>query len=117
MSEVDEARAKKQTELIRQLVDENAELQRQLDKKSEADKILDANEVILQERQRLTDLQQEWNTMLREAELDLSRERAEITRTKQQLEERARTLDVVQEKRDQCPEESAGKWRGFLGLN
>lgn len=117
MSAADKAILEKQTQIIRRLVDENAELQRQLDKKTEADELLDTNEVIRRERQRLTDLQQEWNTMLRQAELDLSRERAEIARTRQQLEERESTLKALQEQLNQSTEESSGKWRGFLGLN
>ena len=57
-TEADLARSEKQKQLVRQLKGENAELRRQLDEKTEADKLLDTDEVIGQERQRLIELQQ-----------------------------------------------------------
>lgn len=116
-SELDKAKSEKQKQLVRQLKDENAELRRQLDEKTEADKLLDKDQVICQERQRLTELQQVWEKKLREAEVDVSRERAEITRNRKKLEERERTLKALQEDLDQGGNENSGKWRGILGLN
>lgn len=48
--------------------------------------MLDADELISQERQKLKDIQREWEDKLRQAEIDLSMERAKLARERTQLE-------------------------------
>jgi len=48
--------------------------------------MLDADELINQERQKLKDIQREWEDKLRQAEIDLSMERAKLARERTQLE-------------------------------
>lgn len=55
--------------------------------------ILDKDEVIQEEREKLRQLQGEWEEKLRKAELELSVERAKIARERSQIEERLRVLE------------------------
>jgi hypothetical protein len=89
--------------------------------------VLDRDEVIQQERQRLTALQDEWQEKLRQAEVDISVHRARIARERAELDEKRRTLEadkadaVFQDGGDsQSSGKSTGKparrWLSRLGL-
>ena len=49
---------------------------------------LDSDAIVREERQKLKDLQEQWHEKLRQAEIDLSLERAKLAREKAQLEEK-----------------------------
>jgi chromosome segregation ATPase len=88
--------------------------------------MLDKDEVIRQERERLQLLQVEWEGKLRQAEIDLSVQRAKLARERNELEEKQRHID--QQKTDQVnsdAEDTAagktkkptrGRWLSRLGL-
>jgi hypothetical protein len=93
------------------------QLHAQLAEKSAVDKVLDADAVIQEERARLAELKEEWEEKLRLAELEASRERAELTRTRLVLEERARTLEAIKERFERSQDRtSRATWRDYLGL-
>ncbi len=84
--------------------------------------MLDADELINQERQKLKDIQREWEDKLRQAEIDLSMERAKLARERTQLEtelEQARkttpspTVEIEGQTKAQA---RTRKWLEHLGL-
>ncbi len=83
--------------------------------------MLDSDELIQQERQKLREIQEEWESKLRQAEIDLSMERAKIARErialdKQKEELTQSTKEVVM---PACTGKGKGKerrWLSILGL-
>ena len=77
----------------------------------------DADEIIQQERQKLKEIQLQWEDKLRQAEIDVSLERARLARERTQLE---LELDTTQRERKAAgppPTESKRrKWLDHLGL-
>ncbi len=77
--------------------------------------MMDQDELVLQERQKLKDMQAQWEEKLRQAEIDLSMERAKLARERNELEAEAVKLQLTDE------EQPAGKgrtrkWLEHLGL-
>lgn len=75
---------------------EIAALRAELAEWSERKRVLDDNELIRQERERLLELQRMWEAKLRQAEVEISIERAKLARERSELEERVRTLSAAQ---------------------
>lgn len=82
--------------------------------------LLDNNDLINEERKKLQEIQQEWEAKLRQAEIDLSMERAKLARERAELE-----LELAQLKRSSAQIQTAGqsqsdkqqrRWKNFLGL-
>jgi hypothetical protein len=85
------------------------------------DAILDRDEIILEERSKLQRVQQEWREKLRQAEIELSLERATIARERAELESRSRAApsqpQSVQPTAATLPPKPArGRWLTRLGL-
>lgn len=87
--------------------------------------ILSKDEVVQTERERLQQLQQEWEAKLREAEIDLSVQRAKIARERAEIEERQRLLEEqkARHSEDADPGDGnkagkppRGRWLARLGL-
>lgn len=85
--------------------------------------ILDHDELIKQERQKLQAAAAEWRERIGKAEIDISVERAKIARERAELEEKLRVLQREQEGRPKEGSEHAepgklprGKWLARLGL-
>lgn len=119
---------------------EIAELKRLLDEQSQnvgsmavgaaaLGDMLDRDEIIQHERQRLQQLQAEWEEKLRAAEIDLSVERAKIARERAEIEERKRAWEAEQARlaRSAAPDDpgsagassarpARGRWLAHLGL-
>ena len=87
---------------------------------------LDRDELILQEREKLRKLQEEWRNKLRQAEIDISIERARIARQRVEIEDKVSAYDSVraQHKADdsasnpgnQPKQPTRGRWLARLGL-
>ena len=87
---------------------------------------LDGDELIQQEREKLQALQAEWRDKLRQAEIDLSIERARIARQRAEVEEKVSAYDSAraQHKADdnagtsggQPKQPTRGRWLARLGL-
>lgn len=87
---------------------------------------VDADEIVQQERENLRKMQDEWREKLRQAEVDLSLERARIARERATIEEKLRTLEDENSRRaaDSAGGESTsaankkprGRWLTRLGL-
>lgn len=85
--------------------------------------VLSADDVVRNERERLQHLQQEWEEKLRQAEIELSVQRAKLARERAEIEERQRSL---REKPDHGHPDTAdgmpavknprGRWLTRLGL-
>ncbi len=77
----------------------------------------DADEVIQQERQKLKEIQLEWEGKLRQAEIDVSLERAKLARERSELEHQ---LEATERDRDtvarQAEPSRKRKWLEHLGL-
>lgn len=115
---------------------EIAELQRLLEERGESASsaagraaltdVLSHDEVLQAERQRLKQLQTEWEEKLRQAEIELSVERAKIARDRAEIDERERAWQQEQAQRGaaagdrsppgQAPKPVRGRWLARLGL-
>jgi len=85
--------------------------------------MLDADALIQEERGSLKKLQEEWREKLRQAEIEISVERAKIAREKAEIEEKRRGLqeqgtgpDDPSGDSDRCAKPARGRWRAKLGL-
>ncbi|MEO0529946.1 MAG: hypothetical protein AAF266_05130 [Planctomycetota bacterium] len=82
--------------------------------------LLDEDEVIQAERERLAQLEAEWQEKLRSAELELSVERAKITRTQSELAEQQIELETLRaalgQAADDVPSDKRRNWMNKLGL-
>lgn len=86
--------------------------------------IMDHDELILQERERLQHAQEEWREKLRQAEVEISLERARIARERTELQEKQHALEKQAAQQspttsDGNPAEklgSRGRWLTRLGL-
>lgn len=87
--------------------------------------IVDNDALIQQERGRLQQLQEEWQEKLRQAEVELSLERAKLARQRAELDERIRAAEAASPKRpdasntDRQPQTESsghGRWLARMGL-
>jgi len=85
--------------------------------------VLDSDAIIQEERENLKKLQEEWREKLRQAEIDISVERAKLGRERKQLEEKLRTVEngappvSTTTDGDKPPDkQSSGRWLQRLGL-
>ena len=85
--------------------------------------VLDADQLIAEERQKLKDIQHEWEEKLRQAEIDLSMERAKLARERIQLEiqlEEAKAADASTNENpavsNDRPQGRTRRWLEHLGL-
>jgi chromosome segregation ATPase len=85
---------------------------------AERSKVLDADEIIQQERSRLQTIQSELDEKLRKAEIDLSLERARLARDRQLVEERQQALkNQIAESDTNTPGVKKRNWLASLGLD
>ena len=88
---------------------------------------LDQDELVRQERAKLVQLQEDWKTKLRQAEIDISVERAKITRDRAEIEEKLANYETERARHGADPgptgaaAEAAkkpvrGRWLARLGL-
>jgi len=84
---------------------------------------LDADAIICEQREHLKELQEEWREKLRQAEIDISLERAKIAREKAAIEEKLRILEQQRADKQSKPENAEnggqpvrGRWLARLGL-
>jgi hypothetical protein len=92
-----------------------------------APQVLDQDELIRQERANLQRLQEQWREKLRQAEIDISLERAKLARERVEMEERThcRELELAKSSRIENPKEGLAqeknptrrRWRARLGLS
>lgn len=84
--------------------------------------IIEADDLIIEERQRLKQLQEDWEQKQRQGEIEMSLERAKLARERLELQERMRSLEAmnasqsVDEKGAPSPGKSKGNWLARLGL-
>jgi len=120
---------------VRRREDEIQELRMLLQQKSETQQsgvvmgaaaiagMVDSDDLVQQERERLHELKTEWEEKFRQAEIAASLERAKLSRERQQLARKAAELedqltDLQRERRALKEPESGGRrWLAELGLN
>lgn len=118
-------------QIVAQKEQEIAELRRQLEDRASADgastgaavaELLNSDELIRQEREKLLKAEAEWREKIGKAEIDISVERAKIARDRMELEEKMRLYQSDQSNRapdgtlsapDKAPR---GRWLARLGL-
>ncbi len=89
---------------------------------SAAAELLDNDEVIRQEREKLSQMQAEWREKIGEAEIEISVQRAKLARERAEVDEKLRQLQIEQE--NHVPHEDSsepgkpvrGRWLARLGL-
>jgi hypothetical protein len=77
--------------------------------------LLDSDELVQQERQKLREIQQEWEAKLRQAEIDLSMERAKIARERSALEKQKAEV-VESSDTGSLTAKKERRWLSALGL-
>jgi len=110
--------------LQKQLLQEQANKSPTTGITQEIAEVLDKDETIRQERERLTALQAEWRGCLRQAEIDISLERAKLARERAEIEEKLRAYQqstgggelVENGVRVEKPKPIRGRWLARLGL-
>jgi chromosome segregation ATPase len=87
--------------------------------------LLDSDEIIRQEREKLVALQLEWRQKIGEAEIEISVQRAKLARERSELDEKLRVLQLDQDSRPsgtagddtvEIAKPARGKWLARLGL-
>lgn len=82
--------------------------------------MLDSDELVTQERERLAALQREWEEKLRKAEIEISIERAKLAREKAEQDEQIRQLEEQLDETQADPNDDGkpnrGRWLARLGL-
>ena len=84
--------------------------------------LVDSDELIIEERERLQQLKNDWEDKFRQSEIDASLERAKLSRERQELAKRTQQLeeqieDLQREKRGRSDSQSSGRrWLAELGL-
>ncbi len=90
------------------------------------EEIYDKDDGVQEERDRLRKLQEEWEGKLRQAEIDMSMQRAQIARARAELEERQRALDeqgapqaghAHSDGGNKSKKAPRGRWLSRLGLS
>jgi hypothetical protein len=127
-SEVSDILATTQAEIDRRDA-EIAELRSIIDQQSNASagvaigaaaiaQMIDSDELIQQEREKLRTIQKEWEDKLRQAEIELSLERAKLARERSTMEERLRDAAVLPKPEPRTTEggKPVRKWLEHLGL-
>jgi hypothetical protein len=87
--------------------------------------IIEADDLIIEERQRLKQLQEEWEQKQRQAEIEMSLERAKLARERLELQEKMRNIELQITPRNMdeldpvhTPQRrSRGNWLNRLGLH
>ena len=84
---------------------------------------LDQDELIIQERESLKQLQEEWQDKLRQAEIDVSVERAKLGRERMELQSQIQTIEQQRQSDESLSDDEksddrkpGGRWRKRLGL-
>jgi len=109
---------------VRELKTRNAELQEKLDELlgEQSDNTLNADAVIRREREQLGQLQKEWREKLRQAEIEISLQRAKLARDKARIDERLRAIEnqppppVDPDRQQEAKKRTRGRWLAKLGL-
>ncbi len=84
--------------------------------------MIDSDELVMEERERLQQLKNDWEDKFRQAEIEASLERAKLSRERQELAKRTQELEerleeMQREKRDNpTPAKSGRRWLAELGL-
>jgi len=117
----DEIVAAKDQEIARlreELEQERKASQSMVGNADELEQLVDADELIQQERAHLEELQQQLRDKLRKAEVELSMERAKIARERVELEELAESIPTAAPQAPKSTEEGKprGRWLSRLGL-
>ncbi|MCM2375110.1 hypothetical protein [Aporhodopirellula aestuarii] len=84
--------------------------------------MIDSDELVMEERERLQQLKNDWEDKFRQAEIEASLERAKLSRERQELAKRTQELEerleeLQREKRDNpSPAKTGRRWLAELGL-
>ena len=79
--------------------------------------MIDQDTVVQQQRETLKRLQEQWMDKLREAEIDISRERAQLARQSVELDEKRRALEMLHPGGEaEAGALGRGRWLARLGL-
>jgi hypothetical protein len=114
----DRALAEKEQELAElRAAEEEAAANRGPDLRAQTEAVLNADEIIAQERQRLADLQAEWEQKLRTAELEMSVERAKLAREQATLKEKMFELEKLAPQATDETGKPRRRWLSALGLH
>lgn len=85
--------------------------------------IVDSDELVMEERQRLQQLKSDWEDKFRQAEIEASLERAKLSRERQELARRTEELEeeldrLKRAERNEHRDQPTGRrWLAELGLN
>lgn len=108
---------------IRELTQQVEAQRGNIEASAPANAALDADAAIQEERKRLNQLQEEWREKLRQAEIEVSLERAKLARQRAEMEERLQAAQADPHKSappaapsGRAERRSSGRWLARLGL-
>lgn len=78
--------------------------------------LLDHDALIRDERENLKRLQREWEEKLRQAEIDISLERAKLARQRAELDEKLRAYEQHSQEAEPAEKRTRGRWLARLGI-
>ncbi len=107
-------------ELRRRLQQQDSDAKIETERSAATDRVIDGDAVIRRERERLEQLQEQWREKLRQAEVELSVERAKLARRHAELEERAKAgateTSPETNAAEKVEQSVSGRWLARLGL-
>ena len=107
-------------ELRRRLEEQDGDAKIETERSAATDRVIDGDAVIRRERERLEQLQEQWREKLRQAEVELSVERAKLARQHAELEDRAKAGAAETSPETNAAEKveqpACGRWLARLGL-
>lgn len=107
-------------ELRRRLEEQNGDAKIEDERSAAMDRVIDGDADIQREREQLEQLQEQWREKLRQAEVELSVERAKLARQHAELEERAKSgvSETPSETNaaEKVAQPACGRWLARLGL-
>ncbi len=108
---------------LRQQLDEQSTTQQDAQRQAASGEMLDNDELVQQERDKLLGLQEEVQEKLRKAEIDISIERAKIARERAEIEEKLRSIgdkdpgdEAKADKAAESQKPTRGRWLAHLGI-
>jgi hypothetical protein len=107
----DTAVSEKQREIdeLRRRLDEQSSSEPAVDTSAALAEVLDKDDVVRQERERLKQLEKDWEEKFRQAEIEMSVQRAQIARNRAEIDEKQRALEL------QGGSQAAGQAGGDVG--
>ena len=114
--ELRNAEQAKRIEQLEALLNAELEVEISSEERERQQSVINDDEIIAVQRQRLKKLEDEWREKIGEAEIELSKERAKLARERAEVEQKSEELEQRLSRLELNSKSKVGKWRERLGL-